>query len=100
MILLNNMSGTRSSLVRSIWLLRTAVALVAVFLSLRLILAATDLKDVRFGSLLKLLNMGVAAASYWLIGGSPKINSIVRSIEEVEYIVLSTKPRFTKPPAT
>ena len=35
----------------------------------------------------KHLHMGVAAASYWLIGGIPRINSIVRSIEEVEYMV-------------
>ena len=32
-------------------------------------------------------NIGVALASYWLIGGSPRINSIVRSMPEVEYIV-------------
>ena len=28
-------------------------------------------------------NIGVAAASYWLIGGSPRINSMVRSILDV-----------------
>lgn len=30
--------------------------------------------------------MGVAAASYWLIGFRPSISSIVRSMPEVEYM--------------
>jgi hypothetical protein len=30
---------------------------------------------------------GMAAASYWLIGGNPKISSIVLKNPEVEYIV-------------
>ena len=34
--------------------------------------------------------IGVAAASYWLMGGKPRISSIVRSIPEVVYSVLST----------
>jgi hypothetical protein len=36
----------------------------------------------------------MAAASYWLIGGSSSSNSIVRS-NELVYNVLSTIPRFT-----
>jgi len=39
------------------------------------------------------LYIGVADASYWLIGGSARISSIVRSIADVEYIVLSTVRR-------
>jgi hypothetical protein len=39
--------------------------------------------------------MGIAAASYWLIGGNPSRSSIDRTIELVEYIVLSTVPRLT-----
>ena len=31
----------------------------------------------------KALYIGVAAASYWLIGGRPRINSIVRSTPDV-----------------
>ena len=46
------------------------------------------------GVLVKQANIGVAPASYWLIGGSPRINSIVRSIPEVEYMVCSTCLRF------
>jgi hypothetical protein len=39
--------------------------------------------------------MGTAAASYWLMGGSPSKRSMDRSIELVEYKVLSTIPCFT-----
>jgi hypothetical protein len=42
------------------------------------------------------LYIGVAAASYWLIGGSPRINSIVRNTPDVVYSVLSTMPRREK----
>jgi len=38
--------------------------------------------------------IGRAAASNWLIGFRPRINSIVRSMLAVEYIVESTWPRF------
>jgi len=41
------------------------------------------------------LNIGVAAASNWLKGGSPRINSIVLNMLTVEYIVLSTDFRLT-----
>ncbi len=34
-------------------------------------------------------HMGVAAASYWLMGGSPRMSSMVRSMEAVEYMVLT-----------
>src|SRR5260221_1724682 len=42
------------------------------------------------------LYIGVAAASYWLIGGSPRTSSIVRSTPDVVYSVLSTTPRRLK----
>ena len=57
------------------------------------------LKIVLFGLLLKQRHIGVAAASYWDKGGRPKINSMVRNIEDEDYIVWSTKFLFTKPPA-
>ena len=41
----------------------------------------------------KAANSGVAAASYWLIGGRPRISSIVRSTDAVEYSVESSAPR-------
>src|SRR6476646_6471782 len=37
----------------------------------------------RVGTPLNALYSGVAAASYWLIGGRPRINSMVRSTPEV-----------------
>ena len=51
----------------------------------------------RFGpltqrELAELLYIGRAAASNWLIGLSPRISSIVRSMLDVEYIVESTLP--------
>src|SRR5436305_14375906 len=44
----------------------------------------------RFGTPLKALYIGVAAASYWLIGGRPRISSMVRSTPEVVEEVWST----------
>ena len=41
------------------------------------------------------MNIGVAAASNWLSGGKPRINSIVRSMLTVPYCVLSRWPRRT-----
>ena len=38
--------------------------------------------------------IGVAASSNCVMGGSPRISSIVRTIDEVVYMVLSTTPRF------
>lgn len=38
--------------------------------------------------------IGVAAASYWLIGGNPSNSSIVRNSDDVVYSVLSTVFRF------
>jgi len=38
--------------------------------------------------------MGIAAASYYVMGGKPSNSSIVRIMEEVEYNVESTIPRL------
>src|SRR5713226_9429245 len=48
------------------------------------------------GVVVNALYIGVAAASYWLIGGRPRTSSIVRSTPEVVYSVLSTTPRRLK----
>ena len=50
---------------------------------------------VRSGSTAKEAYRGIAAASSWLMGDSPKSNSIERTNELVVYSVLSTTPRFT-----
>src|SRR4029434_6733066 len=42
------------------------------------------------GSVVNEAHIGRAAASNWLIGSRPRISSIVRSIDEVLYIVEST----------
>jgi hypothetical protein len=49
-------------------------------------------KATAFGVPAKLRYMGVAPASYWVIGGSPRISSIVRIMLAVVYCVLSTIP--------
>src|SRR5450759_3874152 len=49
---------------------------------------------VKSGDEVNEVNIAVALASYWLMGGKPRINSIVRSIPDVEYIVWSTDFRF------
>ena len=90
----------RSSLEKSKVSLNFALAVVAVFLSSKLMLAGTDVKDLKLALPVKDRHIGVAAASNWLIGGKPKINSMVRNIDEVEYMVWSTKPRLTCGPAT
>ena len=43
---------------------------------------------------LKQSNIGVAVASNWFIGGSPRISSIVRRRLVVLYCVLTTAPRL------
>ena len=45
--------------------------------------ASTWRKGVRFGVPTNALYIGVAAASYWLIGGRPRISSMVRSTPDV-----------------
>ena len=53
-----------------------------------------------FGVPVNALYSGAAAASYWLIGVRPRISSIVRSTDDVEYSVWSTKPRLANGLAT
>src|SRR5262245_60176313 len=87
---LNSMSGSVSSLLKSQAADCCAPGAFTVFLSVRSYLAGRCLNGARSALSVKLLNIGVAAASYWLIGGMPSINSIVRSIREVVHIVEST----------
>ena len=58
-------------------------SLTAVFLSSRLIFAGKARKGVASGSVLKHLHIGVAAASYCVIGGMPSTSSIVLRTEVV-----------------
>ena len=57
--------------------------------------AGPHLYGVRSALSVKLLNMGRAAASYWLRGGMPRTSSIVRIMLTVLYCVLSTAWRRT-----
>lgn len=84
--ILNSKSGTASSFVRLNDSDLRCHSLMAIFVSFRSILAATDIKGVRSGVEEKQFHMGSAAASYCVMGGSPNINSIVRNMEEVEYM--------------
>src|SRR6185295_5220637 len=56
---------------------------IATFFSSRLTRGAMALNENGLASALKQFHIGVAAASYWVMGSIPKINSIVRSIEAV-----------------
>lgn len=66
-----------------------------VFRAFKSTLGGITLNVDRSGSVPNEAYMGIAAASYWLIGGNPSRSSIDRTIELVEYIVLSTVPRLT-----
>src|SRR5215468_6508531 len=93
MISLNSTSGAASSLLKSSCAERCEPGAFSGFFSARSTRAPECLNGVRSAplvTLVKELNIGVAAASYWLIGGNPRISSIVRSIPEVVYIVEST----------
>src|SRR5215467_1305220 len=93
MISLNSTSGAASSLLKSSCAERCEPGAFSRFFSARSMRASRCLNGVRsapLAPLVKELYIGVAAASYWLIGGSPRISSIVRSIPEVVYIVEST----------
>gem|GEM_PF-4080747 len=59
----------------------------AVFFSLKLIFAGLAVNPLESAVEANERHIGVAAASYWLIGGMPRINSMVRNIDEVEYMV-------------
>src|SRR3954447_10838576 len=83
----NSPSGIRSSLEKSNRSLFLCHAFVASFFSLISVCSGFALNDVRSGWAEKHLQSGVAAASYWLIGGMPNISSIVRKTDVVEYIV-------------
>jgi hypothetical protein len=80
-------SDTRSISEKSNPLANAANLVPPGFTSFKLMLEGKLLKIVLFGLLLKQRHIGVAAASYWDKGGRPKINSMVRNIEDEEYIV-------------
>jgi len=83
----NARSGMRSSFEKSKVSLSRCQAFSTVFFSLISTCRGFAIKTAVFGSDEKQRHMGVAAASNWLIGGIPKINSIVRNMELVEYMV-------------
>ena len=87
-------SGARSGLARFMRSEACAPGASSAFVSVR----ETRGSRARYGAgsadAAKAANSGVAAASYWLIGGRPRISSIVRSTDAVEYIVESTAPRL------
>src|SRR4051812_28326053 len=62
--------------------------------AIRSIVTGTSSYGRRSASAVKVLIIGVAAASYCVIGGSFKISSMVRRYDAVVYIVLSTTPRL------
>src|SRR6266508_329875 len=94
MISLNSTSGAASSLLKSSCAERCEPGAFSGFFSARSTRASRCLNGVRSALFVKELYIGVAAASYWLIGGNPRISSIVRSIPEVVYIVESTSRRL------
>src|SRR5207247_6610702 len=90
MISLNSMSGAASASSKFISIERCAPGAFGGLTSVRETRAGRAEYDARSGSLVNALNIGVAAASYWLMGGIPRISSMVRSMLVVEYMVLST----------
>src|SRR5262245_44626652 len=90
MISLNSMSGAASSLLKSSCADLCEPGAFCGFFSARSTRASRCLYGARSALFMKELYIGVAPASYWLIGGSPRISSIVRNIPEVVYIVEST----------
>src|SRR5207302_1640338 len=94
MISLNSCSGMRSASAKSMRRDASAPHAFLSFFSSSRMRAATCVNGVSTGVAWNDPYIGDAAASYWLIGGSPKISSIVRSTEHVVYSVLSTDRRF------
>src|ERR1051325_6473548 len=64
------------------------------FISSSGMLFVTEVNGVKSGFSVKQSNIGVAVASNWFIGGSPRICSIVRRMLVVLYCVFTTSPRF------
>src|SRR6516225_5927178 len=87
-------SSTRSYSLKSILLERPTPYDVFVFFSSRFTWAFSQRYGDRSALSVKELDIGRAAASYWLNGGRPRISSIVRIMLTVLYCVLSTKCRF------
>src|SRR6185312_5728900 len=79
----NSRSGTASGLEKLKVAESFAAAVVASFLALISTFAGFTLYGVISGWGVKQLHIGVAATSYWLMGGSPKISSTVRSMAAV-----------------
>lgn len=75
--------GARSTPEKSILLLSLAPTEFFVFFALRSTCGAITLNGFTTGVVPKEANMGIAAASNWLIGGSPSNSSIERTMDEV-----------------
>src|SRR5262249_37044468 len=91
---LKRRSSARSSCVRSNDSDNFAPQASDLFFSLRSTSGTACLYVAKSGVAWKAWYIGRAAASNWLIGLSPRISSIVRSMLAVEYIVESTNFRF------
>src|SRR5258707_5626436 len=94
-ISLSSRSGARSGSEKSMAMDAAAPGADASFRSARRTRAGRCVYGVRAGEAWKERYIGAAAASYWLMGGRPRMSSIVRSIPDVVYSVLSTAPRRT-----
>src|SRR5437764_6533332 len=90
--ILNSSSGIASSWVRLKCSDLLCHLLNTIVLLLRSIRAGMDLNGLRSAFIVKEFHIGVAAASYWLMGGKPSISSIVLTRDVVEYMVLSANP--------
>ena len=90
----NSSSGALSASSRFMRADATAPGADQSFFSSSEIRAGCFVKEVTSGVASNAWYIGVAAASYWLIGGRPRINSIVRRTAVVEYSVESTCCRF------
>jgi hypothetical protein len=76
--------GARSLSEKSIFLLSSAPYDLFVFLALTSMSGEITLKGVTRGTVPKEAYMGMAAASYWLIGGMSRSSSMERTMELVE----------------
>src|SRR4051794_37533155 len=94
MISLNTRSSARSSISRVNRFEASAPQADARFFADRSVFGMRWEYGVRSAVAVNAADIGRAAASNWLIGSRPRISSIVRSIDEVLYIVESTDFRW------
>src|SRR3984957_15735605 len=77
--------GARSNPEKSILRLALAPGASLAFFAFTSIIGLITLKGVTIGVAANEAYIGIAAASYWLMGGSPRNSSIDRTIEMVQY---------------